>query len=149
MSDSLPFFVKLILKKYPDYDLNRYRFKFGDIVTTNDGALIFVTESAIEYVKAYVLKSSFTYKRFQYTTVPYTDLPYYHKGEFESEQLPVLKSLRWRVGAVVHDVQFDNYMLLTEERDGGFVGLVINPDSKYYYKTSVWVMNPWQCYISV
>lgn len=148
MGDSLPLSTKYILRKYPNYDLNRYRFKFGDIVTTNDGALVFVTESAIEDIRAYVLKSSFTYRRFQYTAIPYTDLPYYCKGEFVSEPLPVLKSLRWRVGAMVHDEQFDNYMLLTEERDGGFVGLVINPDSKYY-KTSVWIMNPWLCYISV
>ena len=148
MSGNLPFFHRIILKKYPNYDLNRQRFTFGDVVTTNDGAVIFVTESAIEDVYAFVLKSSFKYRRFQYAAVPYADLPYYAKGEFKSETLPVLKSLRWRVGAVVHEEQFDNYMLLTEERDGGFVGLVINPDSKYYYQQSVWVMNPYRDYIT-
>ena len=57
------------------------------------------------------------------------------------------KTLRWRVGAVVHDEQYDNYILLTEERDGGFVGLVVGPQSSYYYGISVWVMNPYREYI--
>ena len=138
---------KLILKHCPTYDFEQYHYEFGDIVETLDGAKIFVTKSLLTEVDAYVLRSSFKYRRYKFARVPYTELPYYTKGSFRSEELPLCKSLRWRVGTVVHDEQYDNYILLTEERDGGFVGLVVGPQSSYYYGTSVWVMNPYREYI--
>ena len=52
-----------ILAKYPDYDFSRHRFKFGDVLRTNNAALIFVISSALIYVEALILKSSFGFKK--------------------------------------------------------------------------------------
>lgn len=136
---------KLILKKCPEYDFNQYHFKFGDVVESKDGARVFVIESGLMYVKAFILRSSFKYRRFQYATVPYADLPYYVAGAFKSGALPVLKSLRWRVGAVVHD-EWGVDILLTEEQNNGFLGYVVSEDSKYY-GMCVFTMNPYRDYI--
>ena len=142
-------YVKMaILAKYPDHDFDRYSFKFGDVLRTNNGALIFVIHSAITYVEAFVLKSSFGFKKNTKMRIAYTDLPYYKKGEFSSEVLDVSKKLKWSVGDVVIDNRFNTKLLLTEQlEDGGFYGLVLECENKFYTETSVYVTNPYIDYI--
>lgn len=142
-------YVKMgILSKYPDYDFNRYSFKFGDVLRTNNGALIFVIGSAIEYVDAFVLKSSFGIKKNQKVKIYYSELPYHKKNMFTSEKLCVSKSIKWSVGDVVIDPRYGTKILLTEERDhGGFYGLVLESENKFYIETSVYVTNPYIDYV--
>lgn len=143
-------YVKMaILAKYPDHDFDRYSFKFGDVLRTNNGALIFVIHSAIKYVEAFVLKSSFGFKRYKRMQIKYTEIPYYKKDEFKGEELVVSKKIKWSVGDVVIDPEYGSKLLLTEQCDGGgFYALVLECENKFYTETSVYVTNPYIEYVS-
>lgn len=136
------------MTRCPDYDFNQYRYKFGDVVETLDGAKIFVIESALNYVEAFILKSSFTLRRYTTCMVPYDNLPKYGKEEFVNEQLPVSNSLNWKIGNVVTDPQFDSKLLLTECVDGGFRAYVLESCNQAYVGCAVFAMNPYRDYIS-
>ena len=142
-------YVKMaILAKYPDHDFDRYSFKFGDVLRTNNGALIFVIHSAITYVEAFVLKSSFGFKKNTKMRIAYTDLPYYKKGEFSSEVLDVSKKLKWSVGDLVIDDRSGAKLLLMEERDcGGFYAAILDCDNEFYKETTIYIINPYRDYI--
>lgn len=146
MSDILH---KLILQRCPKYDFDQYRYRFGDIVETLDGAKIFVVESALDYVDAFILKSSFTLHRYTTCRVPYSNLPKYGKDEFVNEQLPVSNSLNWKVGNVVIDPQFNTKLLLTKSLDNGFTALVLESSVQPNYGCSVFVINPYRDYIAL
>lgn len=146
MSDILH---KLILQRCPNYDFDQYRYRFGDIVETLDGAKIFVVESALDYVEAFILKSSFTLRRYTECRVPYSNLPKYGQDEFVNEQLPVSNSLNWKVGNVVIDPQFNTKLLLTKSLDNGFTALVLESPVPPNRGCSVFVMNPYRDYIAL
>lgn len=134
---------RLILFKCPNYDFDHYRFKFGDIVETLDGAKIFVKSSALSYVEAYVLKSSFALRRFRYVNVPYDNLP----DKPLDEQIQVQTKLKWSVGDFVKESLYGMTILLTEKVDNGFYGLVVESTNPYYRETSIYITNPYQDYI--
>lgn len=134
---------RLILSKCPDYDFDRYRFKFGDIVETLDGAKIFVKSSALSYVEAFILKSSFTLRRHNYAKVPYDNLP----DKPLDTQIQVQTKLRWSVGDFVKEPLYGMVVLLTEKVDNGFYGLVVESSNPYYRETSIYITNPYQDYI--
>ena len=142
-------YVKLaILAKYPDYDFDRHSFRFGDVLRTNNGARIIVIYSAITYVEAFVLKSSFGFKKHKRMRINYTDLPYYKKGEFKSEELEVSKKLKWEVGSVVRDPRSGSKLLLIEQQEhGGFYALVLECENNLYRGKTVYVTNPYIEYI--
>ena len=141
--------IKLvILEKYPDYDFDRHSFRFGDVLRTNNGALIFVLSSALLYVEAFILKSSFGFKKNTKMRIDYTDLPYYKKGEFSSEVLDVSKKLKWSVGDLVIDDRSGAKLLLMEERDcGGFYAAILDCDNELYKETTIYIINPYRDYI--
>lgn len=139
---------KLILQSCPDYDFGRYHFKLGDVVDTLDGAKIFVIDSALDYVEAFILKSSFTLRRHTKCYVPYSNLPDFKKGEFVSEELHIATSLKWQVGNVVMDPQFNNKLLLTEENEKNtFIGVILESEVPQYVGYSVVVQNPYRDYL--
>lgn len=138
---------KVILAQYPDYDFERHSFKFGEIVKTNTGATIFVIQSAIEYVEAFVLKSGFGLKKNTKVNVNYTDLPYFKKDEYTSINFSINKGLKWEVGQIVMDKRTGSKLLLTEENDNGFHAIVIESENKYYLECGIYVRNPLEGYI--
>lgn len=139
---------KLILQRCPNYDFGRYHFKFGDVVNTLDGAKIFIIESALNYVEAFILKSSFTLRRYTKCNVPYSNLPDFRKGEFVSEELPLATSLKWQVGNVVLDPQFNNKLLLIEEGEkNSFTAVILESDFPQYVGYFVCVVNPYRDYL--
>lgn len=78
---------KLLKSKYPDYDLERYRYKAGDIIRTEDGAMIVVEYSAIEHIQGYVIKRSLVFREKGPQRIEYTKLPYYKKKSLRVKNL--------------------------------------------------------------
>ena len=139
---------KLILNKCPNYDFNQYHFKFGDVVDTLNGARIFVIEGSLDYVEAFILKSSFSLRRYTQCLVSYKNLPRYSQGEFTSIELPVTKSLRWKVGDVVIDPQFNNKLLLIKEGDrNSFTAVILESANPQHVGYRVCVINPYRDYL--
>lgn len=140
---------KIILSKYPNYDLSRYHFKFGDIIKLDNYAKVFVVASAIEYIEAYVLRAGFGMNRFVRITISYDDLPYYKKGEFINSSLRVSKSLYWRAGIVVIDPRNNCKLLLENEKGVGFEALILDSKIPSLIETRVYVLqSPYRNYIT-
>lgn len=140
--------TRLILSKYPDYDVNRYHFKSGDIVKLDCGAIFIVSTSAIEFVDGYIHKRSLKYREFGEVRIDYKDLPYFPKGAFVPAKASVQKSLKWSVGDVVRDPR-TNMLLYLYSNQGHqrFYGYVLETDNPYYNNTRVYIDNPYSDYI--
>lgn len=121
-------FKNLILKKYPDYDLERYRFKFGDIIQYAE-SYFFVLDDYITEVKCIALTRGLNHKIGQKLFIEYSKLPYYKKGEFKNLTLKV--SYLWKVGKLVH-TEIGPCLLYKELDNNHFYGICINPNSWYY-----------------
>lgn len=137
---------KMILEKYPNYDFERYRFKAGDCVKTNDNAIIIVKASALEYVTAYVIRRGFKYNKLGETDVQYSDIPYSKKGEFKSLPYKSNKSLKWRVSEI-REIDGMTILLYKEVEHQGFYGFVLKSEDPYYLNTGVYVRNDYRDYI--
>lgn len=142
--------TKYLCRKYPDYDPERYHFKPGDIVTTSDGAVILVKESAIEYVTGYALKRSFLFRPHGENRVPYSYLPDLRKGKYMHPGFPISKSLRWREGTIVTDLTYGVVVYLYEEVSPQcFYGFVVKSENERYLHTGIYIPNPYKDYIAV
>lgn len=140
---------KLISKKCPGYDFNRYHFNKGDIVKLSCGAVIVVEYSCLEYVQAWIHKRSLTYRDFTSVRIFYNDLPYFEKGTFTNYNYSVQKRLKWRVGDIILDPKTGVTSFLYEEtRPQEFYAFVLKSDNKYYMHTHVFVPNPYREYIN-
>lgn len=122
---------KLITKKYPNYDFERHRFKFGDLLHFRHG-LILALESSFSNCEFFVVKRGFGLKEFETVKIAYNELPYYKKGEF--------KSLEYKISSICDVGKFvetkEGVCLLTEYGRKYFTGLCLNLDS-YYYKSKI------------
>lgn len=141
---------KAILAKYPDYDFDRYRFRAGDIVQSNDGAVIIVIESSLTDVYAYIYKKSFIHNVHCKTSIPYEELPYFAKGEFKSLPYSLRRSLNWRVGDIVQDPQYGTvcYLYADAGYHQGFYAWVLGPENSYYLHQGIYLQNPYGTYVS-
>lgn len=141
---------KLILQDCPDYDFDRHRFKSGDLVKLDCGAVIVVTESGLDHVRCYVYKRSLRYRECGEIKVDYTDLPYYPKGSFTSHPYSIQKKLKWSVGDIVTDPTYGTVGYLYEEvRPQEFYMYVLESDNDYYKHTRVYIPNPYREYIAM
>ena len=140
---------KLILKDHPGYDFSRYRFKDGDFVKLDDGAVILVKQSGLVSVSAYVYKKSFKYHEYIEYEIPYSELPYFKKGEFKSEPYRIKKSLLWKEGDVVQDPEYGTvgylYADLGEQK---FYMWVLESPNPVYVHTGVYIENYWGDYVN-
>lgn len=137
---------KVILAKCPDYDFDRYRFRYGDFVQTEDGAKLMVVESCLTYVKAFVLKRSLTIRVLGESKIFYENLPYYNKGNFKSVKYTINKSLLWKSGDVVQDNDF--ILLLCEDLGNqSFYAYVLETPYDYYKESKIYVVNPYRDYV--
>lgn len=140
---------RLIIKKCPNYDFNRYRFKSGDYVTTLCGAKIIVKESALEYVDAYVLNRSLKYREKGLQRVYYDDLPYFEESAFINKLPKIQSRVNWKLYDIVHLELGNMTVLLTEEKGHQqFYAYVLSSDNNYYLHTSIYIENPYKDYIA-
>lgn len=139
---------KLILKKYPNFDFNRYRYNPGDLIRLDDGAVVVVKEGALEYVDAYVYRHSLKYRYYNLVRIQYEELPYYVKGEFTTEVYKLNKTLKWRVGNIVQDPTYGAIGYLFEEvGQQRFYMFVLEADNPYYVHTGIYLENPYKDYV--
>ena len=140
---------KLILKKYPNYDLNRYHYKCSDIINHKyNGAQIIVEYSAIEYIQGYVIKSGFGMKKGTKIRVNYDDLEYYAKDQYIKPDYNISSRIRWEPGDIVRDPDNGFILLITEYAGDGFYALVLDSNgNEYYDETSIYVLNRYSDYI--
>lgn len=141
---------KLILKKHPNYDFERYRFKAGDIVETLDGATIVVRYSACEYVEAYVIRKSLKYREKGLQNIKYDGLPYYKKGTFTNKLPKITRRLEWKVYDFVH-LDNGNITVLLSDKVGhqAFYGYVLSSENNYYLHTNIYLENHFKDYVMV
>lgn len=141
---------KLIRSECPDYDFDRYRFKSGDVVRLDCGAVIVVAESCLDYVRCYVHRRSLKYREFGEAKVDYTDLPYYPKETFVSHPYTTQKKLKWSVGDIVTDHAYATVGCLYKEvGPQEFYMYVLSTDNSYYLHTGVYIQNPYREYVTV
>lgn len=139
---------KAILQKCPDYDFDRYRFKSGDVVKLDCGAVIVVRQSYLKSVWAYVHKRSLHYRNLGSADIPYDDLPYYKKGEFRHAPYKLNKTLKWQVGDIVEDPTYGTVGYLYEETEHQcFYMYVMECDNSYYTNTGIYIQNPYGGYV--
>lgn len=137
---------KLLKSKYPDYDLERYRYKAGDIIRTEDGAMIVVEYSAIEHIQGYVIKRSLVFREKGPQRIEYTKLPYYKKEKFKSEEFKINKRLSWGLYDIVKTDTMT--VLLTKNvRHQEFYGYVLKSENEYYLNTHIYLVNPFKDYV--
>lgn len=131
-------FKKIILQKYPDADMDRYRLQPGDIVQMPDGAVLLCKQSAIMDCDFYVLKRSLTFREFKCYRVSYADIP---KISRPTNDYKIYKGLKWKVGQIVDDGQVVVY-LYEECGPQKFYGFVLQSANPYYLHTGVYVQSP-------
>ena len=138
---------KLILKKHPDYDFDRYSFQPGDCVETLDGAIAIIEYSAIDWVNAFIIKRSMKFRQKGEQRINLNDLPNLRYGEFISKDLEPSKSIFWKENTIVY-VEHDNLLalLLKEVHFQGFHAFVLNCDNNYYLHTRIYLDNPYKDY---
>ena len=134
-------------KKYPEYDPNRYRFKRGDVVKTLDGAVVVITSEGILDVRGYVHKQSVKYRIGSEVTVPYSDLPKLPKDGFTPYQYKLNKSLKWKTGDIVEDINGTIAYLYGECDHQCFYGYVLESDMNHYIHTGIYLENPYRDYV--
>lgn len=136
-------FNKFILSKYPNADLDRYRFKEGDIFKVGDAVLLCLY-SAVEYVNCYVIKRSLQYREPGVETrVYYEDIP--REPVFVKPKLR--KSGKWKVGDIVETDGMLIY-LYKEEHPQYFYAWVIESENNYYLHTGIALPSPLYYYVS-
>lgn len=139
---------KLILKKHPNFDFNRYRYSPGDLIKLDDGAIVVVKEGALDYVDAYVYRRSVKYRFYSLVRILYEELPYYANGEFITEAYRLNKTLKWSVGDIVQDPSYGTIGYLFEEvGHQRFYMFVLEADNPYYVHTGIYLENPYKDYI--
>lgn len=140
-------FIKMILKDHPDYDLERYRFKAGDVVRLNCGALLLVDYSAIEYASGYICRKSVLHRELKEERVSYDELPYFKEDEFVPYKFKLNTSLKWKVGDFIRDDRGTLMYLYHETDHQCFYGFVLESAQSYYLHTRVFVMNPYREFV--
>lgn len=135
---------RLILRDHPDYDFEQYHFRAGDMVKSLDGGLFIVDYSACEYVEAFPLVRTLTYRKKEFQRVYYTDLPYYRKGEFVNSEYPIKdeRIVKWEVGDIVCGEYGIVALLFQECGTQEFYGYVLDSDNSYYLHTRIYLPNP-------
>lgn len=143
-------FRNYILNRYPDYDFERYRFEYGDIVKTSSNAVLFVIQSSLDEVEAFVIHSGFGYKKSSVVSISYHDLPYFKNGEFVKEDPQIFKSLKWEVGKFVIDPN-NGYVFLLKERvnEKAFYAYVVKCENSFYDGTIVYLQDPYYDYTCI
>lgn len=102
--DDVSIVTKMILKKYPEYDINRQYYSSGDVVrNTKTQELCYVVESAIEACHCIILEPGFGMSKGTEAWISYADLEYFEYGTYKRPPYPISKRLRWEPGDIVLD----------------------------------------------
>lgn len=113
-SSTLPFFTRMLLRRYPDYDINRHYYISGDIVrNVKTQALCYIIESAVHFCNCIIIKPGFGMSKGAEIKISYDDLEYFERGKYIRPPYPISKRIYWEAGDIVCD---EDSTLLIRER---------------------------------
>lgn len=112
--DEVSIVTKRILKKYPEYDINRQHYSSGDVVRNiKTKELCYIIESAVESCHCIIIESGFVMSKGTEAWISYADLEYFEYGKYNRPYYPISKPLRWEPGDIVLD---NDTLFLVKER---------------------------------
>lgn len=133
-------FTKLLRNKYPEYDPNHIRYKYGDLVLIDSSGIGILLENYAVDAYIYVIKRSFGLIVGERCRVSYSRI----KSVMNSK---LTHRILWRSGDLIVDNGI--YFRLLEQTDKGWYGICVEnaTECACYVGSIYYLQNPYEDYI--